>query len=77
MMVDGHLGSGEEVSISTKPPLAVDAYAVSPRAKRSGYPEPFFSRMSRREKRQLGDDLCAELDADGAWRYLRKDGSAY
>ena len=28
---------------------------MSPRTKPSNYPEPFFSRMSRREKRQLGD----------------------
>ena len=41
----------------TKPaaPLAVRAEEVAPRVKPSNYPEPFFSRMSRREKRQLGD----------------------
>jgi uncharacterized cupin superfamily protein len=37
------------------PPLALDATSVAPRARSSGYPEPFFSRMSRREKRSLGD----------------------
>ena len=37
------------------PPLALDAISVAPRARSSGYPEPFFSRMSGREKRALGD----------------------
>jgi uncharacterized cupin superfamily protein len=37
------------------PPIAVRAAAVPPRAKPSNYPEPFFSRMAKREKRQLGD----------------------
>lgn len=36
-------------------PIAVEAASVPPRAKASSYPEPFASRMSRREKRQLGD----------------------
>jgi uncharacterized cupin superfamily protein len=36
-------------------PLALDASAVPPRAKPSSYPEPFLSRMSKREKRALGD----------------------
>ena len=36
-------------------PIAVPALAVAPRTKPSNYPEPFFSRMSKREKRQLGD----------------------
>src|SRR3954453_20199321 len=36
-------------------PIAVRADEVAPRVKPSNYPEPFFSRMSRREKRQLGD----------------------
>ncbi|MBX3502639.1 MAG: cupin domain-containing protein [Alphaproteobacteria bacterium] len=41
---------------STKPaPTAVIAASVAPRTKPSNYPEPFFSRMARREKRQLGD----------------------
>lgn len=39
----------------TKTPLAVEAAAVAPRGKPSNYPEPFFSRMAGREKRQLGD----------------------
>lgn len=39
---------------STKP-LAVDAEAVPLRSKPSVYPEPFFSRMLKREKRPLGD----------------------
>jgi uncharacterized cupin superfamily protein len=36
-------------------PLAIRADAAPPRAKSSTYPEPFFSRMARREKRPLGD----------------------
>ena len=36
-------------------PVAVEAASVPPRTKRSNYPEPFASRMSRREKRALGD----------------------
>ena len=36
-------------------PLAVDSSAVPPRTKPSSYPEPFFSRMLKREKRALGD----------------------
>lgn len=35
-------------------PRAVPAMEVSPRKKPSSYPEPFFSRMTRREKRPLG-----------------------
>ena len=38
-----------------KTPLAVAAVEVPPRSKPSNYPEPFFSRMARREKRPLGD----------------------
>ena len=36
-------------------PVALRAADVAPRTKPSVYPEPFFSRMARREKRQLGD----------------------
>jgi uncharacterized cupin superfamily protein len=36
-------------------PLAIHAAAAPPRTKPSNYPEPFFSRMSKREKRPLGD----------------------
>ncbi|OWW18934.1 cupin domain-containing protein [Noviherbaspirillum denitrificans] len=38
-----------------KSPVAVRAEEVAPRTKPSNYPEPFASRMSGREKRQLGD----------------------
>ena len=38
-----------------KPPVAVVAAEVPPRTKPSNYPEPFFSRMSGRQKRALGD----------------------
>lgn len=40
----------------TKPtPMAIVAQTVAPRKVVSNYPEPFFSRMARREKRALGD----------------------
>ena len=35
--------------------LAVEAASVPPRARSSNYPEPFASRMAKREKRALGD----------------------
>ena len=38
-----------------KTPPAVVAAEIPPRTKPSNYPEPFFSRMARREKRPLGD----------------------
>ncbi len=36
-------------------PVAVKALDVPPRLKPSNYPEPFFTMMAGREKRQLGD----------------------
>lgn len=36
-------------------PLAVRADVVPARTRPSSYPEPFFSRMAKREKRPLGD----------------------
>jgi uncharacterized cupin superfamily protein len=36
-------------------PLAALALSVPPRTKPSAYPEPFFTRMAKREKRPLGD----------------------
>ncbi|MBX3184621.1 MAG: cupin domain-containing protein [Polyangiaceae bacterium] len=36
-------------------PLAITASSAPPRTKPSNYPEPFFSRMAKREKRPLGD----------------------
>lgn len=39
----------------TPGPIAVMAENVPPRTKPSNYPEPFFSRMNKRSKRQLGD----------------------
>lgn len=41
--------------MAEKPPLAIVAADAAPRTKPSNYPEPFFSRMARREKRPLGD----------------------
>ncbi|MDE0711422.1 MAG: cupin domain-containing protein [Rhodospirillales bacterium] len=38
-----------------KAPVAIAAMDVPPRAKPSSYPEPFASRMVRRQKRALGD----------------------
>jgi len=39
----------------TRLPVALLAASAPPRTKPSNYPEPFFSRMARREKRPLGD----------------------
>jgi uncharacterized cupin superfamily protein len=39
----------------TKPPLAIEAVSAPLRQKPSNYPEPFFSRMGKRQKRPLGD----------------------
>ena len=39
----------------SKKPIAVKAESAPPRTKSSNYPEPFFSRMAKREKRPLGD----------------------
>jgi uncharacterized cupin superfamily protein len=36
-------------------PLAFRADTAAPRTKPSNYPEPFYSRMAKREKRPLGD----------------------
>lgn len=41
--------------MSDEKPPAVRALDIAPRSKPSAYPEPFFSRMAGREKRQLGD----------------------
>ena len=38
-----------------KPRVAIAAAEVPPRTNPSNYPEPFFSRMRKREKRPLGD----------------------
>ena len=43
------------MSEPSPPPFAIEARSAAPRTKRSNYPEPFFSRMSKREKRPLGD----------------------
>ncbi|MBS0251226.1 MAG: cupin domain-containing protein [Proteobacteria bacterium] len=42
-------------SENTKVPLAIKAEDAPLRTKPSNYPEPFFSRMAKREKRPLGD----------------------
>ena len=39
----------------TLPPPAIEAATAAPNTKKSNYPEPFFSRMSKREKRPLGN----------------------
>ncbi len=41
--------------MAEKPPLAIVAADAPARTKPSNYPEPFFSRMAKREKRPLGD----------------------
>jgi len=43
------------VSDRASPPVAVVAAEAPPRAKSSNYPEPFASRMGKRDKRPLGD----------------------
>ena len=40
---------------AANPPMAMMADSVAPRVRPSNYPEPFFTRMLKREKRQLGD----------------------
>jgi uncharacterized cupin superfamily protein len=40
---------------SISSPIAAMASSVPPRTKPSTYPEPFFTRMAKREKRPLGD----------------------
>ena len=37
------------------PAIAIEATSAPLRSRPSNYPEPFFSRMGRREKRPLGD----------------------
>jgi len=41
--------------MTDKPPPAIVAAEAPLNAKKSNYPEPFFSRMSKREKRPLGN----------------------
>jgi uncharacterized cupin superfamily protein len=41
--------------MSAKAPLAIVAAEAAPKARQSNYPEPFLSRMRKREKRPLGD----------------------
>jgi uncharacterized cupin superfamily protein len=41
--------------LKTPIPAPVAALDIAPRTKPSNYPEPFFSRMNKRVKRQLGD----------------------
>jgi uncharacterized cupin superfamily protein len=39
----------------TPRPIVIEAAQAAPKTKPSNYPEPFFSRMMKREKRPLGD----------------------
>ena len=41
--------------MSQQAPIAIVAAEAAPRARQSNYPEPFLSRMGKREKRPLGD----------------------
>jgi uncharacterized cupin superfamily protein len=41
--------------MSDKAPLAIVAAEAAPKARQSNYPEPFLTRMRKREKRPLGD----------------------
>ena len=55
---DSVLRVNRETSMRPEPgvkSIAIEAAAAPTRAKPSNYPEPFFSRMSGREKRPLGD----------------------
>jgi uncharacterized cupin superfamily protein len=45
----------QAMSNDAKFPVALVAADAPPRAKSSNYPEPFFSRMAKRDKRPLGD----------------------
>ena len=36
-------------------PIGIVAAEAAPKTKSSNYPEPFYSRMSKRQKRPLGD----------------------
>jgi uncharacterized cupin superfamily protein len=47
--------SFEEAKVTDSLPTAIVAAEAPPRAKPTNYPEPFASRMQRREKRPLGD----------------------
>ena len=42
-------------SVTLPRPFAIEAVSAPLRTRPSSYPEPFFSRMKRREKRPLGD----------------------
>ena len=46
---------GRPMSDTPSLPVALVAADAPPRAKASNYPEPFFSRMAKRDKRPLGD----------------------
>jgi uncharacterized cupin superfamily protein len=41
--------------MADKAPLAIIAAEAAPKARQSNYPEPFLTRMRKREKRPLGD----------------------
>ncbi len=40
---------------NSKHPISIVAAEAPPKTKSSNYPEPFYSRMNKREKRPLGD----------------------
>jgi uncharacterized cupin superfamily protein len=49
------VGSQKAIMSLPKHVIAIQAEEIPPRTKPSNYPEPFASRVSGREKRQLGD----------------------
>ena len=47
--------AGESKMSDSKRHVTIAARAVPPRTKPSNYPEPYFSRMTKREQKPLGD----------------------
>ena len=52
--------------MSQQTPIAIVAASAAPRTKQSNYPEPFRSRMGKREKRPLGDLFGLKKTPDAA-----------
>jgi uncharacterized cupin superfamily protein len=52
---EAKLTDGTMSTDRTSKPVVILASSAPPRTKPSNYPEPFFSRMGKREKRPLGD----------------------
>ncbi|CAM5205804.1 hypothetical protein CDEF62S_00910 [Castellaniella defragrans] len=48
---------------SSSHPVALEASTVAPRAKSSNYPEPFYSRMAKRENARSAPRLSLSISA--------------